>query len=142
MYVANVKTGSIISVYENVILKFPNALMHDFVCPTCQIPSTIPWAHSNYTNTCTSDNILTILLLHCHEIPTFIECIGNSPAEKALKAALCTMLDGDVHNGKTIMLDHIKSVLPLKTCGKKINCFGSEYSNFVQISEVSLETSI
>eukprot|EP00731_Ephydatia_muelleri_P002284 Em0001g2284a len=38
-----------------------------------------------------------------------------SPAEKALKAALCTMLDGDVHNGKTIMLDHIKSVLPLKT---------------------------
>ena len=99
---------------------------HDFVCPKCQIPSTIPWAHSNYTNTCTSDNILTILLLHCHEIPTFIECIGNSPAEKALKAALCTMLDGDVHNGKTIMLDHIKSVLPLKTCGEKINCFGSE----------------
>ena len=59
--------------------------------------------------------------------------IGNSPAENALKAALCTMLDGDMHNGKTIMLDHIKSVLPLKTCGKKINCFGSEYSNFLQI---------
>ena len=103
---------------------------HDFQCPTCQIPLTISWAHSNYTNTCTSDNILIILLLHCHEIPTFIECIGNSPAEKALKVALCTMLDGDVHNGKTIMLDHIKSVLPLKTCEKKINCFGSEYSNF------------
>ena len=85
---------------------------HDFVCPTCQIPSTIPQAHSNYTNSCTSDKILAILLLRCHEIPTFIECIGNSPAEKALKAALCTMLDGDVHNGKTIMIDHIKSVLP------------------------------
>ena len=27
MYVANVKTGSIISVYENVMLRFPNALM-------------------------------------------------------------------------------------------------------------------
>ena len=49
----------------------------------------------------------------------FIECIGNSPPDKALKAALCTMLDGDIYKRKTIILDHIQSVLPLKTCGEK-----------------------
>ena len=38
---------------------------HDLLCSKCKIPATIPWIHSNYVNTCTSDNLLTITLMYC-----------------------------------------------------------------------------
>ena len=44
----------------------------DFICPKCQKPPTVPLHHSKYVNTCTSDNFLTVPLLHCLQNKTFL----------------------------------------------------------------------
>ena len=83
-------------------------------------------------NTCTSDNFLTIVLLYCQQNPNFLDKLGKSPAECALKAGINDMLNGDIIEGKTGVLNYITSVV--KDCHKqrhsksKIDCFGSEYS--------------
>ena len=109
----------------------PPKKTHDFICPDCKIPPTIPWTHSKYTNTCTSDNFFTILLLHCYQHSGFLEKIGCSAAELALKAAVSDMLKGNIDNGKTKILNYIKSVI-----GTKDNtncCYGSEYEQCLQV---------
>lgn len=50
----------------------PATKRQDFICPHCVLPQTIPWEHHKYVNTCTSDNVLTILLLHCQQFPRLI----------------------------------------------------------------------
>lgn len=101
----------------------------DFLCPFCKKPLTVPWGHSMYTNTCTSDNFLTILLLHSQQNVNFHhKFIGSSDSELVLKAALATMLKGNVVNGKKMMLDHIHSKIGLPKAGKMLNCFGTEFA--------------
>ena len=107
----------------------PPKRTHDFICQDCRIPSTIPWSHPLYVNTCTSDNILTIILLHCKQCNGFLEKLGTSTIEKVLKTGIKEMLDGNFQNGKTIILDYLRSVITLDKCGNSFNCFGSEYSH-------------
>ena len=62
-------------------------------------------------NTCTSDNILTILLLHCQQNHKFLNTIGDSEIEKTLKAGIALMLSGKMYEGKTIILKFVQSQL-------------------------------
>lgn len=101
-----------------------------FVCPNCKIPDTIQWGRT-YFNTCTSDNILTILLLHCHENPTFIHQFNSSETENALRSGVMIMLEGNLENGKTVILDYIHSVISLNNNGEKYDCHGTEYGMFL-----------
>ena len=41
----------------------------EFVCSQYTIPTMLKWSHSDFTNACTSDNFLTILMLHCQQHP-------------------------------------------------------------------------
>ena len=111
----------------------PPKRQHDFVCPECATPPTISWNHNKYTNTCTSDNILTVILLHSQQYANFLEKMGSSSAEIALKASIKIMLQGNLTRGKTIMLDYVNSVLTLPYNGKKYDCMGSEYTMFLQL---------
>jgi len=96
------------------------------------LPTTIPWKHPLYVNTCTSDNFLTILLLHCQQNPSFLDQLGKSSAECALKAGINDMLNGNIIGGKTTVLRYISSVIKDKQNKKgKIDCYGSEYSRFL-----------
>ena len=49
----------------------------EFVCSRCTIPTTLKWNHSDFTNTCTSDNFLTILMLYCQQHPQFLSHFGD-----------------------------------------------------------------
>jgi len=54
--------------HKACLLKFDVKLpthKSEFVCSRCTIPSTLRWSHTEFTNMCTSDNFLTILLLYC-----------------------------------------------------------------------------
>ena len=124
-YAQNVQIGSIISLVK-VGERVPKR-NDDWVCPNCTIPATISWHHETYTNTCTSDNILTILLLHCRQHGEFLNNIGSSDVEVALKSGLKLMLQNKVQRGKTVILIFFKTKLNLETYGTKYNCFGSEY---------------
>jgi hypothetical protein len=68
----------------------------DFACPSCTIPATIQWQNDHYINTCTSDNIMTIIHVYCQEHDNFLKyiVIGYSEAETSLKASLGCMLHG------------------------------------------------
>ena len=103
----NMLIGSIIT----VLLKLEKGSQNDWVCPNCKIPATISWHHETYTNTCTSDNILTILLLHCHQHGEFLSYIGSSDVEVALKSGLKLMLQSKIQRGKTVILDFLKQSL-------------------------------
>ena len=59
-----------------------------FVCSKCTIPVTIQWNHKEFTNTCTSDNFLTILMLYCQQHPAFLSHLGSSDLEATLKASI------------------------------------------------------
>ena len=105
---------------------------HDFICPNCKLPPTIPWVHPKYINTCTSDNVLSILLLHCHQYPQFTSFIGSSAIESALAAALVLMLEqNNMRKGKEVILDHINSITNLPHTGNVYNCYGSEHERFL-----------
>ena len=52
----------------------------DFICSDCSLPTTIPWIHPFYINTCTSDNFLTIVLLYCHQNPDFLNKLNLNVA--------------------------------------------------------------
>ena len=105
----------------------------DYVCPGCKNPKTIPWIHPNYTNTCTSDNILTILLVYCQQYRDFLKSFNSNEAEDSLKSAMKVMLNGNIVQGKTVMLDYIRSRYPLKHIGGTMyDCFGSEYEMFLR----------
>ena len=82
----------------------------DFKCHQCAIPCTLAWHHEKYTNTCTVDNLMSALLLHCQEHPTFLStALGNTEPENALKAALKLMMNDNLDEGKTVMLQFVHS---------------------------------
>ena len=43
------------------------------------------------------------------------------------------MINGDIIKGKTTILDYVSSVLNYSQVENKLNCFGSEYSMFLQV---------
>ena len=54
----------------------------DYLCKNCEIPVTIQWNHEGFINTCTSDNFLTVLLLHCKQFDGFLLSeLGSSTVE-------------------------------------------------------------
>ena len=102
------------------------------ICLQCKIPATVPWSHPKYANTCTCDNFLTLTLFQFQQDSNFLTKIGTSPSEMVLKAALSVMANGDIENGKAIMLDHLNLVIgfPKK---EKFDCYGSEYDKCLQV---------
>ena len=104
----------------------------DFVCPHCQYPEVLQWKHPGYTNTCTSDNIITIILTYCRQNTNFLSYLKTSAAENILKSGLMTMLNGNLAQGKSIILDWVKSQLnlPLASDGT-CNCYGTEREQFM-----------
>lgn len=97
------------------------------------MPRTIPWEHRKYVNTCTSVNILTMLLLHCQQNQQFLCNFSSSHIEGALKSGISLMLNGDMSMGKEVILDSIHSrTNQQKTDGGLIDCIGTEYGQFMQ----------
>ena len=86
-HAVSVETGFTTTACQSVIKKVPKS-NHDFICPECTLPATIPWYNEIYKNTCTSDNILSILLLYFRQHPELISAIGSSPSELSLKAGI------------------------------------------------------
>ena len=82
-------------------------------------------------NTCTSDNILTILLLHCQQNHKFLNTIGDSEIEKTLKAGIALMLSGKMYEGKTIILKFVQSQLNFDYSENMFNCYGNEFNKFL-----------
>lgn len=101
----------------------PPTKRQDFICPQCVMPCTIPWEHRKYVNTCTSDNILTMLLLHCQQNQQFHCNFSSSHIEGVLKSGTSLMLNGDMSMGKEVILDSIHSrTNQQKTDGGLIDC--------------------
>ena len=101
----------------------------DFFCSACTVPESLPWMHNEYTNTCTSDNFLTILSLHCKQYKSFLDTFGDSEAENSLKAAIVLMNKGKLDEGKTLFLHLLQSRLNLTISQEnnlKYDCFGGE----------------
>ena len=103
----------------------------DYFCSECKMPTTISWDNDICTNTCTSDNILTILLLSCKQYPTLLKKLNSSPAENAMKSGLTLMLQGKVNLGKTTILNYMRLLLRLQKEGNKYDCFGTEFAMFL-----------
>ena len=112
MYVASVQDGITIIVYMSVAFQFLKEHMTSFVQNVISHQ-----LYHGYTNTCTSDNFLTTLLLYCSQNSMFLTMFGLSEAEQALKSGVSTMLTGDIYKGKTTILDFIHSKLTLKRTG-------------------------
>jgi len=98
----------------------------EFICKACSVPQTLPWDHDEFINTCTSDNFLTILLLHYKQYKSFLDTFGKSEAENSLKAAIILMDQGKLHEGKTLFLRFLQSRLNLPREKLKYDCFGGE----------------
>ena len=79
-----------------IVIPRRNAL---FVCTKYSIPATIPWQHNEFTNTCTADNFLTIVLAQCNQNLQFISNLGNSEMNKNLKAAILLTQKGSIKEG-------------------------------------------
>ncbi|XP_065887174.1 uncharacterized protein [Dysidea avara] len=114
----------------------------DFFCSACTVPESLPWMHNGYTNTCTSDNFLTILSLHCKQYKSFLDTFGDSEAENSLKAAIVLMNKGKLDEGKTLFLHLLQSRLNLTISQEnnlKYDCFGGE-NNRCLLVHTYLET--
>ena len=91
--------------YHTHCLKYCNVLIplkKEFVCMQCSIPDSLPWHHTKYTNTCTVDNFLMVLLLYMKQNPNFFSRFGNSEVEQKLISGLILMSNGALEKGKTI----------------------------------------
>ena len=105
-----------------------------FVCSKCTVPFTIPWNHKEFTNTCTSDNFLTILMLYCQQHSAFLSQLGSSDLEATLKASIQLMNKGNITEGKSLMLKKAHEKLNFKReKNGKLDCYGTEESAFVPI---------
>ena len=91
--------------YHTYCLKYYNLSLPskktNFVCMHCEIPS-LPWHHEQYSNTCTVDNFLTIMLLYARQNPSFLSKFGASEVEDNLKSGLLLMMKGKLQEGKNI----------------------------------------
>ena len=79
----------------------------------CDIPDSLRWHHDIYTNTCTVDNFLTIMLLFAKQTPTFLSKFVANEIEN-LKSSLLLMLKGKLQEGKTSILQYFHSRLNLE----------------------------
>ena len=119
------------------------------------------WSHTEFTNTCTSDNFLTILLLYCQQYPKFLlsyvgstsdnfltilllycqqypkfllSYVGSTAIETALKASIALMKKGNINEGKSLILKEAYARLNYgRSCDRKLNCYGSENGAFLCI---------
>ena len=64
----------------------------------------LQWNHKEFTNTCTSDNFLTILMFYCQQHPTFLSRLGSSDLESTLKARISLINKSNITEGKSFML--------------------------------------
>ena len=101
----------------------------DFLCPYCKKMPVIAWGHPKYTNTCTVDNFLQIILVACHQNSDLPKFFGCSESELALKASMAMLLKGDTFAGKELMLEHLNSLIGFPRGDNAFNCYGSEYAN-------------
>ena len=103
-----------------------------FVCSKCTIPVTIQWNHNEFTNTCTSDNFLTILMLYCQQHPAFLSNLGSSDLEATLKASISLMNKSNITEGKSLMLKKAHDRLNFsRDKNGKLDCYGTEESAFL-----------
>ena len=71
-----------------------------FVCSKC----TTQCNHKEFTKTCASDNLLTILMLYCQRHPAFLLHSGSGDLEATLKASISLMNTSNITEGKSFML--------------------------------------
>ena len=91
----------------------------------CEIPATIQWNHEGFNDTCTSDNFLTVLLLHCKQYDEFLlSALGCSTVEDTLKASITLMMKGKVCEGKTVLLRTLSSAVNLPYDHQRYDCYG------------------
>ena len=107
----------------------------DYLCFQCELPDTVPWYNQGFTDTCTTDNFLSILLLHCLQHSSFMTLIGNSSAEIAVKAGLTLMLSGQILEGKRVILQHIQS----ESSTPKMSFYGHEFDKILSYFNTSGE---
>jgi len=97
-----------------------------FVCSKC---STIQWNHKDFTNTCTSDNFLTILMLYCQQYPTFLTHLGSGDLETT---AITLMNKCKITEGKSLMLQRPHESLNFnQDKSGKFDCYGTEENAFL-----------
>lgn len=102
-----------------------------FVCSKCTIPFTIQWNHKEFTNTCTSDNFLTILMLYCQQHPAFPSHFSSNDLEATLKASISLMNKSNITEGKSLMLKKAHDRLNFnRDRNGKLDCYGTEESAF------------
>ena len=106
----------------------------EFVSRKCTIPVTLMWNHSDFTNTCTSDNFLTILMLYHQQHPQFLSHLGDNEIENSIKAGLSLMLENSsgFYEGKSLILKvaHSEFNFPRAANGM-LDCYGTENSRFL-----------
>ena len=90
---------------------------HNYIGPECKLQSTLPWNNDTYTNTCTCDNILTILLLYSKQYNTFLSALKSGLHDNNGKWKI-----GNINRGKTVILDNLRSSLNLPRARNKFNC--------------------
>ena len=106
----------------------------EYMCHICEIPPTLHWGDKNYVNTCTVDNFLTCLLLHCKEYPHFLSnALGNSDVDNVLRTGMKLMLPGNLVEGRHVVLQHVSSRINLPSNGNIYDCYGNEHSLFLSI---------
>ena len=99
----------------------------DYLCKNCEIPATVQRNHDGFINTCTSDNFLTVLLLHCKQYDNFLLSeMGCSTVEDTLKAAITLMMKGKIYEGKTVFLQMLSSAVNLPYDHQRYDCYGGE----------------
>ena len=64
-----------------ILESFTTIKKTNFVCMHCEIPDSLPWHYEQYSNTCTVDNFMTIMLLYARQNPTFLSKFGASEVE-------------------------------------------------------------
>ena len=113
----------------NPFTKHQIFLPPNFAGPLCMCYSMRTHAHVSdvLVNTCTSDNFLTILLLHCKQYEGFLQsALGCSTVEDTLKAAVTLMIRGKIYEGKTVFLNMLQSAVNLAYDHGKYDCYGGE----------------
>ena len=106
----------------------------EYICRCCEIPQTLHWGDTNYVNTCTVDNFIVSLLLHCKEHPQILSnALGNSDVKDVLLTGIKHMLLGNMVEGRRVVLQHVHSKITYPSNGNVYDCHGNEHSMFLSI---------
>ena len=89
MYIvaATATTGTTLIVYNFLVLKCQR---RDPIssAQASTVPDTPKWHHDLFTNTCTVDNAITIIMIACKENPQLLSFIWSSDIERSLHACM------------------------------------------------------